>query len=366
MTIRRRAYERATLAAPVRLADPETAAFPAVRHGCPDKETGLPRLLPAKAGNTLRSYCARSIGVYQRAFDVAELDAEAAAALDTFEWLAATDAVLRGCATLSRGGLAEASSFERNVADIVQLCEAVHTPEALAAKAVYSAFYTTLRGPFLAQHAEIKAAGVATLLLQAEADEEAGAAKQRDAAGAGSAKKAKKARKREREKRRRAELAARAVAKVAARETMAEANRRARIAEAKKAKKATGAKKKAAARARESAAASPAVSPVGAPPGPAPAPAPPEPAPAPRGPGRLECDICFEAYDEAGAGPRVPRILIACGHTFCEDCIAKIMRPRLAEGGVKPCPCPNCREVTAVPGGRAAELPVNVALYDFM
>ena len=72
-----REYARETLAAPVRVADLAATVFPPIRHTCPDRETGAPRLLPAKTGNTLRSYRARIVGIFKRAFKVAKLDATA-------------------------------------------------------------------------------------------------------------------------------------------------------------------------------------------------------------------------------------------------------------------------------------------------
>jgi heterodisulfide reductase subunit A-like polyferredoxin len=34
------------------------------------------------------------------------------------------------------------------------------------------------------------------------------------------------------------------------------------------------------------------------------------------------CQICFEPY----GGAVVPRILVACGHTFCEGCLSTMLR----------------------------------------
>ena len=34
------------------------------------------------------------------------------------------------------------------------------------------------------------------------------------------------------------------------------------------------------------------------------------------------CQICFEPY----GGAVVPRMLVACGHTFCEACLSKMLR----------------------------------------
>jgi hypothetical protein len=97
------------------------------------------------------------------------------------------------------------------------------------------------------------------------------------------------------------------------------------------------------------------------------------------------CGVCFEPYRER----IVPRILVACGHTFCEPCLTKMLRcatpsprhnegaykftkqrltdvwssPLVAKKGAKLLECPKCRKPCAVKGGRAAELPTN---YDIM
>jgi hypothetical protein len=34
------------------------------------------------------------------------------------------------------------------------------------------------------------------------------------------------------------------------------------------------------------------------------------------------CQICFEPY----GGAVVPRMLVACGHTFCEGCLGTMLR----------------------------------------
>ena len=99
------------------------------------------------------------------------------------------------------------------------------------------------------------------------------------------------------------------------------------------------------------------------------------------------CQICFEAYGDGV----VPRIL-TCGHSFCEDCLSKMLRydyliscglpfvvdlrvyvyissylggaarPLPASGGSKQLECPTCRKPTAVRGGRATELLANYAI----
>ena len=73
------------------------------------------------------------------------------------------------------------------------------------------------------------------------------------------------------------------------------------------------------------------------------------------------CEICFEPYSQA-AGV-VPRILIACGHTFCEGCLGRMLRPVPPVSNWKPLECPKCRTRCKVHGGRASALPTN---YDIM
>ena len=68
-----------------------------------------------------------------------------------------------------------------------------------------------------------------------------------------------------------------------------------------------------------------------------------------------ECPFCMHPYAEAGL--HVPRIL-PCGHTGCQDCYARMLRPIVAENNnVKRLTCPNCREVADVAWGRADSLP---------
>ena len=68
-------------------------------------------------------------------------------------------------------------------------------------------------------------------------------------------------------------------------------------------------------------------------------------------PQAASCPLCFEAY-----GDTVPR-MIGCGHTFCEGCLDRMLRPLPATSGVKKLRCPKCRKECRVPRGRAAELP---------
>ena len=66
------------------------------------------------------------------------------------------------------------------------------------------------------------------------------------------------------------------------------------------------------------------------------------------------CSICFELFGDG----TVPRIL-GCGHSFCEVCLDKMLRPLPACGGRKTLECPKCRWECDVQRGRASELPVN-------
>ena len=81
---------------------------------------------------------------------------------------------------------------------------------------------------------------------------------------------------------------------------------------------------------------------------------------APGGGEAPECPFCMHPYAEAGL--HVPRIL-PCGHTGCQDCYARMLRPIVAENNnVKRLTCPNCREVADVAWRRAENLPQVFAL----
>lgn len=58
-----------------------------------------------------------------------------------------------------------------------------------------------------------------------------------------------------------------------------------------------------------------------------------------------ECAICFCAYDNVYRTPK----LLACGHTFCLECLARINVSSLE---LKTLNCPVCREVTELPHGQ--------------
>lgn len=58
-----------------------------------------------------------------------------------------------------------------------------------------------------------------------------------------------------------------------------------------------------------------------------------------------ECAVCFCTYDNVFKTPK----LLACGHTFCLECLARI---NVTSTELKTLSCPVCREVTELPRGR--------------
>eukprot|EP01045_Picozoa_sp_COSAG04_P000282 COSAG04_NODE_6_length_47123_cov_87.347482_5_plen_1442_part_00 len=75
----------------------------------------------------------------------------------------------------------------------------------------------------------------------------------------------------------------------------------------------------------------------------------------------LECPLCMERYAEDESEVHVPRTL-PCGHTACQGCFAKMLRPVAAEGDFKKLECPECRKTTKVLRGKASNLLKNFAL----
>ncbi|KAM6995277.1 E3 ubiquitin-protein ligase RNF183 [Tautogolabrus adspersus] len=58
-----------------------------------------------------------------------------------------------------------------------------------------------------------------------------------------------------------------------------------------------------------------------------------------------ECAVCFCTYDNIFKTPK----LLACGHTFCLECLARI---NVTAPELKTLTCPVCREVTELPHGK--------------
>ena len=75
---------------------------------------------------------------------------------------------------------------------------------------------------------------------------------------------------------------------------------------------------------------------------------------------RLGCSICLESYS-VSAGV-VPRMLITCGHEFCEGCLDMMLQPIRLKDRRKQLECPTCRGICPVRGGRAAWLPIVYAV----
>lgn len=58
-----------------------------------------------------------------------------------------------------------------------------------------------------------------------------------------------------------------------------------------------------------------------------------------------ECAVCFCSYDNIFKTPK----LLACGHTFCLECLARI---NVTSPELKTLSCPVCRELTELPHGQ--------------
>ena len=70
----------------------------------------------------------------------------------------------------------------------------------------------------------------------------------------------------------------------------------------------------------------------------------------------------MEPYSAAGGV--VPRMLITCGHEFCEGCLDTILHPLRLKHGRKQLGCPMCRAVCPIRGGRAAGLPIVYCVHN--
>lgn len=71
----------------------------------------------------------------------------------------------------------------------------------------------------------------------------------------------------------------------------------------------------------------------------------------------MDCEICLQKFD-ASIESRIPRILINCGHTMCQECIQ-----RLLTDNHKIISCPFCQKATTVKKGKAENLPKNFAIF---
>nr|XP_020480730.1 RING finger protein 225-like [Monopterus albus] len=58
-----------------------------------------------------------------------------------------------------------------------------------------------------------------------------------------------------------------------------------------------------------------------------------------------ECAVCFCSYDNVFKTPK----LLACGHTFCLECLARI---NVSSPELKTLSCPVCRDLTELPHGQ--------------
>ncbi|KAL7849185.1 hypothetical protein SRHO_G00208080 [Serrasalmus rhombeus] len=58
-----------------------------------------------------------------------------------------------------------------------------------------------------------------------------------------------------------------------------------------------------------------------------------------------ECPVCFCTYDNVFKTPKI----LACGHTFCLECLARI---NVSSAEIKTLSCPVCRELTEIRHGR--------------
>eukprot|EP00048_Salpingoeca_helianthica_P013157 m.196289 g.196289 ORF g.196289 m.196289 type:complete len:761 (+) comp15462_c3_seq12:1228-3510(+) len=75
-----------------------------------------------------------------------------------------------------------------------------------------------------------------------------------------------------------------------------------------------------------------------------------------------DCPICACVYDVDAHKPRI----LPCAHTFCTDCLQKLVVFRQHAMGNQAVTCPNCRSCFAVPRAGVVALPCNFALQDLL
>ncbi|KAF1763086.1 hypothetical protein GCK72_011351 [Caenorhabditis remanei] len=71
-----------------------------------------------------------------------------------------------------------------------------------------------------------------------------------------------------------------------------------------------------------------------------------------------ECNICMLRYTPTTV---IPRMLVGCGHTVCQECIQKIPRQDILS-----VLCPFCRKPTSLPDNLPNRLPKNYAILDII